>query len=174
MPADTDFTYPEVGASLNSVLPAGYYHLKESGVVGKGAGDLHFAAVAILDFRMHRGAGFKVDAPSATARRGDVIVPSIGLGRLRFKAPCKVIEVFDESTRKGFVYGTLAGHPEVGEEAFIVKLAEDQTVTMTVTAFSNPAQWYTRLGGPIARIVQRASARRYIAAVAAAVDEANV
>ncbi|NEE35777.1 DUF1990 domain-containing protein, partial [Streptomyces sp. SID7982] len=57
-------------------------------------------------------------------------------------------------------YGTLAGHPERGEECFTVDLADDGTVWFTVLAFSRPASWYTRLAGPLVPVVQHWYARR--------------
>jgi uncharacterized protein (UPF0548 family) len=48
--------------------------------------------------------------------------------------------VIDEENRRGFAYGTPPGHPEQGEEAFVVALREDGQVTFTVTAFSRPAR----------------------------------
>ncbi|CAM5304941.1 hypothetical protein SMICM304S_05948 [Streptomyces microflavus] len=62
--------------------------------------------------------------------------------------------------RTGFGYGTLSGHPEIGEECFVVDLAEDGTVWFTVMAFSRPAVWYARLAGPIVPQVQLWYARR--------------
>ncbi len=63
----------------------------------------------------------------------------------------------DEPDRAGFGYGTLPGHPEVGEEAFLVTRAGDG-VWFEVTAFSRPARWYIHAAGPAARAVQHAYA----------------
>jgi uncharacterized protein (UPF0548 family) len=38
-------------------------------------------------------------------------------------------------------------------------------VTFTITAFSAPGRWFTRLGGPLARLVQSRMTRRYLAAL---------
>ncbi|NGN70487.1 DUF1990 domain-containing protein, partial [Streptomyces sp. A7024] len=62
--------------------------------------------------------------------------------------------------RGGFGYGTLSGHPEVGEESFVVELAADGDVYFTVTAFSRPAAWYARAGGPVVPVMQRLYARQ--------------
>lgn len=59
-----------------------------------------------------------------------------------------------------WAYGTLPGHPEHGEEAFVVDRTGDGTVWLTVTAFSRAAKWYTRAGGPATRGLQHAYARR--------------
>ncbi|MFL6182321.1 MAG: DUF1990 family protein [Actinomycetes bacterium] len=65
----------------------------------------------------------------------------------------------------GFSYGTLQGHPESGEEAFVIRLLEDGAVIGSVAAFSRPARWFTRLAPPASRAVQREIARRYLRAV---------
>lgn len=75
-------------------------------------------------------------------------------------APCEVVWVADGPTRRGFAYGSLPGHPECGEEAFLVELTADQQVWFSVTAFSRPAAWYTRLGYPFAVLFQELYARR--------------
>ncbi|NEE19531.1 DUF1990 domain-containing protein, partial [Streptomyces sp. SID7499] len=92
---------------------------------------------------------------------GGSVRVSLGLGPLRFTAPCEVIwTAYGEDGRTGFGYGTLAGHPERGEECFVVDLADDGTVWFTVLAFSRPASWYTRLAGPLVPPVQHWYARR--------------
>ena len=47
--------------------------------------------------------------------------------------------VTNQPDRQGFAYGTLPGHPECGEEAFIVEQHDDGAVTFAITAFSRPA-----------------------------------
>ena len=57
------------------------------------------------------------------------------------KVPARVVYVVDEPLRKGFAYGTLPGHPESGEEAFIVEYRDDDSVWLTIRAFSRPSSW---------------------------------
>jgi uncharacterized protein (UPF0548 family) len=85
---------------------------------------------------------------------------SLGLGPLRVAAPCEVVWTVYEKNRTGFAYGTLAGHPEHGEESFVIDHGEDGSVWFTVMAFSRPARWYTRLSGPLVPVLQRWYARR--------------
>ncbi|MCW2761725.1 MAG: hypothetical protein JWR85_1926 [Marmoricola sp.] len=80
-------------------------------------------------------------------------------------APVRVVYRVDEERRKGFAYGTLPGHPESGEEAFVVELREDEQVTLTISAFSRPASRLARLGGPLTRIIQRWVTDRYLRAL---------
>jgi uncharacterized protein (UPF0548 family) len=76
-----------------------------------------------------------------------------------------VVAVVDGDREGGFAYGTLPGHPERGEEAFLVQLLEDGAVVGSVAAFSRPARWFTRLFPPAPRAVQRQIARRYVQAM---------
>jgi uncharacterized protein (UPF0548 family) len=58
--------------------------------------------------------------------------------------------VVDEPHRFGFAYGTLPGHPESGEEAFVID-DTDQGVVFQIVAFSRPAAALARLGTPVSR-----------------------
>ncbi|MFH8583722.1 DUF1990 family protein [Streptomyces celluloflavus] len=78
---------------------------------------------------------------------------------LRLRAPCRVVWSVAEEDRVGFAYGTRDGHPERGEEAFTVTLRADGSVWFTVTAFSRPDRFWTRLAGPLVPVLQRAYAR---------------
>jgi uncharacterized protein (UPF0548 family) len=66
----------------------------------------------------------------------------------------------DEPNRSGFGYGTLVGHPESGEESFIVEVADDGSVWFSVIAFSRPGRWFTRVAGPLVPVIQKLYARR--------------
>ncbi|GHH40792.1 uncharacterized protein (UPF0548 family) [Streptomyces candidus] len=67
----------------------------------------------------------------------------------------------DEERRAGFGYGTLPGHPECGEEVFLVETDQaDGSVWLTVRAFSRPVAWYARAAGPLVPLFQAAYARR--------------
>lgn len=92
---------------------------------------------------------------------GDTAKLAVGFGPLRVSAPCRVIYVIDEPNRKGFAYGTLPGHPESGEEAFIIDQTEDGSVWLTVRSFSRPAGWQWWAVYPLLRIAQVAVTRRY-------------
>jgi uncharacterized protein (UPF0548 family) len=106
-------------------------------------------------------AGEAVYAPdgSAALRPGDTAVLRIGLWPL--DAPVRVVYVVDEPRRRGFGYGTLPGHPERGEEAWIIEHRADDSVWMTIRAFSRPAHWIYWVGYPITRLVQEIYTRRY-------------
>jgi uncharacterized protein (UPF0548 family) len=87
------------------------------------------------------------------------------LGPLAFHAPCVVVWVERTANHCGFAYGTLPGHPESGEERFELHLMASGEVMFRIVAFSAPARWFTRLGGPVARLVQARMTRRYLDAI---------
>jgi uncharacterized protein (UPF0548 family) len=155
----SEFTYPEVGATRRGELPAGYAHLHYRLPVGAGVRVMDTAAEAVLTWRMHRSAGVRVAASAPRAAEGVRVTTTLGIGPIGLRAPCRVVWVVDTGNEAGFGYGTLAGHPERGEESFVVEQLGDQ-VWFTVTAFSRPAVWYTRAGGPVVGWFQKAYARR--------------
>ena len=61
----------------------------------------------------------------------------------------------DGTARFGFAYGTVGGHPERGEERFLVTRAPDGAVTASILAISRPGRWFTWVGLPLARRAQR-------------------
>ncbi|MER8232896.1 DUF1990 domain-containing protein [Streptomyces sp. NPDC101490] len=154
-------TYGETGATRAPAdLPDGYRHLRCTTVVGHGRAAFERAGTAVTTWRMHRDSGASLLADAGRAAPGTAVEVSIGLGPFRLTAPCSVIWTAYEDRRTGFAYGTLTGHPECGEESFVVELEDDGTVRFTVTAFSRPATWYTRLAGPLVPPLQRAYAHR--------------
>ncbi|MEU4427483.1 DUF1990 domain-containing protein [Actinoplanes sp. NPDC024001] len=151
----TELTYPEVGMTRTGPLPAGYRHLRYRTRIGTGEAVLRRAGAAILTFRMHRATGARIRTEAARAEPG--VRLTVGLGPLA--APCEVVWTVEEDDRIGFGYGTRAGHPATGEEAFVVERDAQDRVWFTVTAFSRPAGTLMRLGGPVAVLFQHLYAR---------------
>lgn len=103
---------------------------------------------------------------TAFAAPGDTALLVTPLGPFSFKSPVRVVYLIDEPQRKGFAYGTLEGHPEKGEEAFIVEQKEDGSVWLTVRAFSRPSTKLWFVLSPALRVVQGVYTRRYLRALA--------
>lgn len=151
----SDLTYAPVGATRTGELPPGYRHLFYRTPLGSGAEIYRRAGEAVLTFRMHRATGARVRASGPRAEPGTRV--TIGLGPVR--APCEVVWTVGDERRTGFGYGTVAGHPAAGEEAFLVEHDERDRVWFTVTAYSRPAGRLMRLGGPVAVVFQHLYAR---------------
>jgi len=156
-------TYTDVGATADgATLPAGYHHVRVSARIGTGRDRFEQAAESVMRYGMLRGAGVRVSASTDVAQVGTLV-----LGRLGpIPAPCRVVYVVDEPDCRGFAYGTLPGHAESGEERFAVRYEPGSgSVYAEVVAFSRHGAWWSRLGGPVARAVQRVVTRRYLHAV---------
>jgi uncharacterized protein (UPF0548 family) len=160
-----DPTYPEVGATRTGPLPAGYDHLERTAVIGRGGDTFERAAAAVLAWGAQRGVGLSVRSTGPANHEGTVAVLTVGLSRLGYDIPCRVVWARSLGDERGFGYGTLPGHPEIGEEAFVVRLRPDGDVTFTVRAFSRPRTLLLRLGGPVTRLAQRTAADLYTAAI---------
>ena len=120
------------------------------------------ASERLLGWSMHRRAGPQVRPSAESAVEGAVAVLRLGIGAVAVTAPVRVVYAVSESRRKGFAYGTLPGHPESGEEAFVVKLHDDQDVTFMITTFSRHASLPARMSGPFSRAAQSWVTRRYL------------
>lgn len=164
-PARTDelraapLTYARPGTTTTA--PAGFSHFSRT--VALGRTDLDGAAADLLGWRVHERAGLVVRA-SGPAAEGAVVEMRLGAGPVAVRIPCRVVAVVDEPDRRGFSYGTLPGHPECGEEEFVLERMPDGSLGFTVSAFSRPATLLARAGGPLTGLVQRVMTRRYLAA----------
>lgn len=159
-----DPTYSEVGATAGP-MPLGYEHLHLQRVIGRGREDFDRLAEQAMRWGVQRGAGLAVGTTAERATHGARVTVQLRLGPLVLDAPCVVVYTVDEPRRRGFAYGTLAGHPEQGEELFLVEYRGDEPVTLTVRAFSRPALWWTRAARPATRLVQRRITQRYLRAL---------
>jgi uncharacterized protein (UPF0548 family) len=157
-----ELTYPEVGMTQHAVLPAGYRTFQRTVPLPV---HVRFASARrdLLTWMVQRRAGIRVTASGDVAP--DVVADlTVGSGALSVIAPCRVVYLIEEPTRCGFAYGTLRGHPESGEESFMLNRGEDGAVTFTVTAFSHSATILSKLAGPIGHRVQDFMTARYLRA----------
>jgi uncharacterized protein (UPF0548 family) len=155
-------TYAEVGASRDEHLPSGYHHVRMSERIGDAAA-FDLAVAGLRTWAVQGGAGLHV-YPSDPVEPDATIVAVTSVGPMQVVVSCRVVEVFKSPDLFGFAYGTLSGHPESGEESFVVERRDGATF-FTVSAFSKPVDPLARLAGPCGRVVQRSVTRRYIDAL---------
>lgn len=84
---------------------------------------------------------------------------------------CEVVEVIDreatgrhtgeEGPAAGFVYRTLPGHLESGEQTFVVSVATNGRLGVSITSESVPGHPLLKAFAPISVAAQRMMARRY-------------
>ncbi|TQS46867.1 DUF1990 family protein [Cryptosporangium phraense] len=161
-------TYSQVGATA-SQAPPGYRFFRRRERVSDHAADFDRAVTALRGWQMHRGAGLTVLA-DGDARLGSHVVVGFGPAPFTLLAPCRVVDDIDGDKHSGFAYGTLQGHPESGEERFVVERTAEG-VFFEVTAFSKPATPLARLGGPLTRLVQDRVTTRYLRSLRRALAE---
>lgn len=156
------FTHDHVGATASGP-PPGYDWLERSAPLIRR--DFDAASMDLFDWRLHERAGLRVQASESPLREGSVVLMRLGLGRASVQIPCRVAYVIDEPLQRGFAYGTLPGHPEAGEERFLLSRSSDGSITIDITAFSRPASRLARIGGPLTRRVQESMTARYLRAL---------
>jgi uncharacterized protein (UPF0548 family) len=133
--------------------------------VGSGRAAFERAAAAVLDWRAQRGAGLRVRATGPASEPGTVVVLTAGLPRFGYDIPCRVVWAQTDGDERGFAYGTLPGHPESGEECFLVRLEPDGDVVYEIRVFFRLASRAARLAGPLGLVLQRLATDRYVAAI---------
>jgi len=114
---------------------------------------------------MHSRSGFALYPNALRLSMESTVLVLLRVGPIVAVAPCRIVYLVDEPDRFGFAYGTLPGHPESGEEAFVVDHLPGGDVQFTVTAFSRPTGLLPRLGGPVTRLVQSRATRAYLRAM---------
>ncbi|MDT4924718.1 MAG: hypothetical protein QOG01_2431 [Pseudonocardiales bacterium] len=154
------FTYSGVGQTRTGP-PPGFQSFTRSASLPVGV-DLDTAARAVFGWQVQSRAGLRVAASALTVEPDAVVMMRLGVGRLALRIPCGVVYVIDEPDRQGFAYGTLPGHPESGEEAFVVHREPNDRVRFVITAFSRPVTRMAKLGGPISKWSQRLMTTRYL------------
>jgi uncharacterized protein (UPF0548 family) len=158
----SESTFPNLGASLTNSLPDGYRQITRSTRLGTGIEVFKRASEGIRGWRAHDLPGLRVFPVATPPHTGGTVVVTMGTKYVSIAAPCRIFDVIDEPTRFGFVYATLPGHPERGEEAFIVSMNNDGEVRFQITAISTPADRLTRITGPFGRAVQSIATSGYL------------
>lgn len=158
------FSYSEIGATSGE-LPRGYDHLVRRRVVGHGETEFRQASHRLMNWELQKAAGFSVRATTPRAEPGSRVLLGWGPNWLRASFSCEVVYVLRQARQEGFAYGTIHGHPEQGEERFCLDWRADDSVVLSITAFSRPGTWWSRLGAPVARRLQQSITERYLDAL---------
>jgi uncharacterized protein (UPF0548 family) len=146
-------TYGDIGATLRGEWPPGFTHDHREVVLGTGEAVFDRAVTGLLGWRAHRLYGLAVHPPDAPIQPGATVVLTLG-HMVAMAVPCRIVALIEEPDRWGFAYGTLPGHPEEGEEAFVVTMADDGEVRFEISAFSRPTNLAVRISRPVAVMMQ--------------------
>lgn len=154
--ADQSFTYQDVGATIEGKnLPAGFVVDHTRALLGNGPEVFNAAKLFLQAWRQydfHWLEAWPGDTPLEKGKDISTVAHVVGLWSVNV---CRIVEVFDEPNRFGYIYGTLPEHAECGEERFLIELNETGEVWFDILAFSRPQQWLARLGYPMVRRVQK-------------------
>lgn len=167
-------SYDAVGATASDrPMPevAGYRLYDRAACIGNGSECWDFASDAVLKWGIKTRSGFAIagddDAPAGASpvalHQRRWLMANVGPFTIR--EPIRVVAVVDEPDRKGFAYGTLAGHPISGEEAFVVERRPDGSVWLTIRSVSRPSTLVWRALSPALALAQRFYRRRYFRAL---------
>lgn len=159
-------SYDFAGALLSDDPPA--LALDIARVVGRGDAAFAAAVACLRRFGPQRAVA-TVWPDDATVAPGADLIVALGIGPITIVALDRVVGIVDEPRRWGFAYGTLPGHIEVGEEAFVANHHADDTVAVRITASAHVALPARAVLQPVLLPIQRRYARRYLDAVEAAV-----
>src|SRR5712692_38392 len=110
----------EVGQTA-CVLPSGFHHLRRSAVIAAGAGTFAEVVDKLLGWHAHVWPTLRV---SPSTRRGGAGHRGADGGGGRACMDCCAMpgrSVVNDPTCRGVAYGTLAGHPNRGEQAFSIE-----------------------------------------------------
>jgi len=164
-------TYRDVGGTLAGARPEGFHHDHYETLLGQGVRTFLRSVEGLKTWRAHRLPGMRVFPDTQEIVTGATVIVTLGSPLIAIAVPCRIVTVAYGPTRWGFAYGTLPGHPEQGEEAFIVSMSPDQSVRFEIEAFSRPGEPLVRLSGPIGRAMQKGGTAGYLRSLQRFVDE---
>jgi uncharacterized protein (UPF0548 family) len=149
------FSYHAPGCTAGVVPPPGYVRDHARTELGYGADVFAAACAALRAWKMFDLGWVAVVDPACPLAVGREVGVVARVGCFWTLNTCRILEVFDEPGRLGFVYGTLDEHAAEGEERFVVELDSVGRVWFDLVAVSRPHRWYVRVGRPVARLLQR-------------------
>lgn len=157
--ARLDVTYSQVGSTMNPAVAC------YSRTVELGQDTFEAAVEGLKTWVCHRGIGATVHPEGAPIALGTTSLVVLPAGPIRLLVPTRIVAVVDEPDRFGFAYGTLPGHPERGEEAFLIERHPDGHTTATIRVLAEGDWLIARLAAPVVRRLQRLALNRYLAAL---------
>jgi uncharacterized protein (UPF0548 family) len=168
--ARLDFTYPETGATA-AIVPVSY--VVDHTRIRLGTGEEVFcrAKIGLQGWKQFDLGWLKAFPANTPIRSGEVVAVVARTFCLWSVNAARIVYVTDEPRRFGFAYGTLPGHVETGEERFLVERTDDDSVWYDILAFSQPRHLLTKIGYPLARLLQKRFGRESAAAMVRAVSD---
>lgn len=173
---DAAFSYDEVGLTASlmkdpSKLDRKVYDFDSNTFsLGEGQSTFDRASRALLRWAHFGVPWIEFHQLVPEAHEDQVVATLLSHFGFWFLNPCRVVYMESSERHTAFAYGTLAGHAEIGEERFGVRIdAQTGAVAYQIQAFSRPGTIATQLAYPFARQLQARFAQASGAAMQAAV-----
>jgi uncharacterized protein (UPF0548 family) len=162
--AGEEFYYSEVGMTREiETTPTGYTRDHYRVKIGEGTLVFEQAVEALKRWAQFDLEWVNVCSTDIPIAEGSMVGLLAHLANLWLLFACRIVYVIDEDVplkKYGFAYGTLAGHPECGEERFTVEWnASDNNVWYDILAFSHPASLLIQAAYPLGRSIQKQFAK---------------
>jgi len=158
-------TYDHVGSTLDPERWAAPAMRVGHRTVGRGPAAFEAARQALRTWVPQLGIGATVEPAGEPVVTGATVLIVLRRGPLHVVAPDRIVGVIDEPRRFGYAYGSLPGHPERGEESFVVEHLDDDTVLATIRVQAGPGTLPAHLVAPLVRAVQHAALDGYLSAI---------
>jgi len=156
---NASFSYSERGTTRYEATPPGYNIDHNRVQIGTGRDCFVRAIEAVRSWKMFDLTWMKIrrgNTPIETGETVAILINHFGFWSLN---AARIVYVFEESgavEEYGFAYGTLTEHGERGEERFSVEYHEaDETVWYDLYAFSQPNNFWAKIGYPFSRYLQK-------------------
>jgi len=134
-------------------------------VLGSGEEAFRQARAALRGWQTHRSRWLRLYPGTLPPAEGRTVLVLLTFGSLCLAFGCRIVRVIDGERASGFAYASLPGHPERGEELFLIEWHADDQVTFTLRALSQPANRVYRLGRPAGTLLRFLGTRQYIRAM---------
>jgi uncharacterized protein (UPF0548 family) len=154
---DAGFSYTQPGCTRGHV-PDHYMVDRYRMLLGHGPRAFAAACHALRDWQMFRVGWVELHPRTPAIAEGQSVAVLIRACGLWWLNGAKIVYVDDRQSSPrqfAFAYGTLRHHAERGEERFCVTWTDDDRVWYELTAISRPGHWYTQVGLPLVRRLQR-------------------
>lgn len=139
------------GKSRAALSSSGFIEDEHTIVLGHGD-EVYARACGALDaWRMFPAWARVARVASPIQQKGQVVAMVVRILGLWWINPCRVMTRRDGEDRHGFIYATLPGHAECGEELFQIRRRPDGRVEYVIHAFSHPQHPLAWTGFPLAR-----------------------
>jgi len=159
-------TYDHVGSTLDPERWAAPAVRVRHCTVGHGPADFRAATQALRTWVPQLGIGASVEPALEPVVIGATVLIVLRRGPLHVVAPDRIVGVIDEPRRFGYAYGTLPGHPERGEESFLVEHLDDDTVLATIRVQAGPGTLPAHAVAPLVSALQHTAVDGYLSAIA--------